>query len=356
MGWTKMAQHFLLGPAASGARQYRVGQQSIDLRYELRSSRLVLAGIIGVMALAAIFIWGTFVAVYGIDGRSVEAERNRAMIALGLAQQSGHTIDSVIAQKIGRDYVLVDARLALPNKLRPEEVSVPVAGLTQVLAWTPRRFGSETAGAVAPVRIAAATGVFSIVVFILFRLYRLARDLEARRRAARDLASRDSLTGLANRRGLNEALEAGFAASGDMALLYLDLDDFKLVNDRFGHATGDQLLLCVAQRLAHTVGPADLVARLGGDEFVVLRRGTASPVELTELANRIHSRITLPYGLGDVQAEVGLSIGIAVRSPHMTGPDDLLGSADAALYRAKAIEGAPFVMAEALVEGLPKAA
>lgn len=351
-----MAQHFLLGPTASGARQYRAGQQSTDLRNELRSSRLVLGGIIGVVALALIFVWGTFVAVIDIDSRAVEAERNRAMVAIGLAQQAGHAIDSVIAQKIGRDYVLADARLALPARLTPEEVFVPVAGMSQVLAWTPIRFGSETASAVAPIRVAAVSGVLGTVVFILFRLYRLARDLDSRRRAARELATRDSLTGLANRRGFNEALDSAFASSSDVSLLYLDLDDFKLVNDRFGHATGDQLLLCVAQRLAHTVGPSDLVARLGGDEFVILRRGPASRSELSDLAGRIHSRITLPYGLGDVEAEVGLSIGIASRSPHMTSPDDLLGSADAALYRAKAIEGAPFVLAEELVEGLPKAA
>jgi len=116
------------------------------------------------------------------------------------------------------------------------------------------------------------------------------------------------------------------------------------------------LLNCVGQRLQHIAGPDDAVARLGGDEFVILRCSATSPRELEEFAALIHSRITLPYGLGDVEAQVGLSIGIATRTLHMFSPDDLVGSADAALYRAKDIEGMRYAFAEQLAEGLPKAA
>ena len=351
-----MAQHFLLEPVAAGARQFRVGQQSQDTRYELRSSRLVLAGIVGVVAMALLFMWGTVTAVQTIDSRSIAAERDRAVIAVGLVQQSGAGMDSVIASKLGRDYMLAGAHLARPDKLAASEIFVPLAGTSLVLAWTPRRFASEVSSSVAPIRIAAAGGVLVAVIFILLRLYRLARDLEARRRVARDLATRDALTGLANRRGFNEALDTGFASGAPMSLLYLDLDRFKQVNDRYGHAIGDELLNCVAQRLAHIAGPDDCVARLGGDEFVLLRRSAASRAELTELASRIHQRIALPYGLGDVEADVGLSIGVATRSEHMRDARDLVASADAALYRAKAIDGVPFAFAEELVRGLPKAA
>jgi len=351
-----MAQHFLLRPVAAGARQFQVRQPSQDVRYELRSSRLVLAGIIGVVALTGIFLWGTVLAVRGIDERAVNVERDRAMVAIGLMQQAGTAMDSVMAHKLGRDYMLAEAHLARPADVKSPEVFVPLAGTSLVLAWTPRRLGSETAVEVAPIRIAAGLGVLGAVIFILFRLYRLARDLEARRRDARDLATRDVLTGLVNRRGFTETLDAGFGTGVPMSLLYLDLDRFKQVNDRYGHATGDELLKCVAQRLAHLAGPDDCVARLGGDEFVLLRRGPVSRTELTELAGRIHHRITLPYGLGEVEAEVGLSIGIATRNEHMLDADDLVAGADAALYRAKSIEGVPFAFAEELVVGLPKAA
>ncbi len=351
-----MAQHFLLEPVAAGARQFRVKQQSQDARYQLRSSRLVLAGILGVIIMTAIFIWGTFTAIQGIDGKAIDSERDRAMVAVGLLQQSGGAMDSVMARKIGRDYLLTDAHLSRPSDVKGGEIFVPLANTSLVLTWTPRRFASEVAVSTAPIRIAAAGAVLIAVIVILFRLYQLARDLEARRRVARDLATRDPLTGLANRRGFNEALEAGFASGTAMSLLYLDLDRFKQVNDRYGHAIGDELLNCVAQRLGHIAGPDDCVARLGGDEFVLLRRGPSSRAELTELASRIHQRITLPYGLGEVEAEIGLSIGIASRGDTMGDARDLVASADAALYRAKAIDGVPFAFAEELVRGLPKAA
>ena len=351
-----MAQHFLLEPAAAGARQFRVTQQSQDARYELRSSRLVLAGIVGVLVMTLIFVWGTLSSISSIDNKAIEAERDRAMIAVGLLQRSGAAMDSVMARKIGRDYRLVDAHLSRPAAVESDETFVPLADTSLVLAWTPRRFASETALSVAPIRVTAAVTTLLIVIFIMLRLYRLARDLEARRRVARDLATRDPLTGLANRRGFNEALDAGFAAGGPMSLLYLDLDRFKQVNDRYGHAIGDELLNCVAQRLLHIAGPDDCVARLGGDEFVLLRRSAASRTDLIELASRIHQRVTFPYGLGDVEADVGLSIGIASRSDNMRDACDLVASADAALYRAKAIDGVPFAFAEELARGLPKAA
>ena len=352
-----MAQHFLLEPvAAAGARQFRAKQQTQDARYELRSSRLILAGIAGVLIMAGLFLWGTMTGVQTVDAKSIESERDRAVIAVGLLQQSGTAMDSVMARKLGRDFVLADAHLARPTDVKGGETFVPLANTSLVLAWTPRRFGTETAIAVAPFRFVVAGGALFGVIIIMLRLYRLARDLEARRRVARDLAARDPLTGLANRRGFNEALESGFVSGGPMSLLYLDLDRFKQVNDRYGHAIGDELLNCVAQRLLHIAGPDDCVARLGGDEFVLLRRAPATRTELADLASRIHQRITLPYGLGEVEAEIGLSIGVASRTDTMCDARDLVDSADAALYRAKAIDGVPFAFAEELVRGLPKAA
>ncbi|HEY9012900.1 MAG TPA: GGDEF domain-containing protein [Devosia sp.] len=351
-----MAQHFLLTPAMAGSRQYRAGTLSTDRKVTLQSSRLVLGGVLGVVGLTAIFLWGTLTAIQLLDQKSVDAERERAMVAVGIAQQDGALIDGTTAVTVGQHYLLTGARLASPDSLGPQETSVPLAGTSDVFAWTPRKLGSETAGTLAPIRVTSALLVFGCVLFILNRLYRLARELDTRRRAARDLATRDALTGLANRRGFREALDAAFAGPDQLALFYLDLDGFKQVNDRYGHATGDHLLNCVAQRLAHLAGPDGHVARLGGDEFVVLRRGPASRAELTELATRMHQRVCLPYGLGEVEAEVGVSIGIAVRSGNMLEADDLVAGADAALYRAKSIDGTPFAFAEELVAGFPKAA
>ena len=97
-----MAQHFLLEPVAAGARQFRVGQQSQDTRYELRSSRLVLAGIVGVVAMALLFMWGTVTAVQTIDSRSIAAERDRAS-AVRAVRVLAHVIEQEFAESVERD-------------------------------------------------------------------------------------------------------------------------------------------------------------------------------------------------------------------------------------------------------------
>ncbi|MFY8031751.1 MAG: GGDEF domain-containing protein [Devosia sp.] len=349
-----MAQHFLLQSGVTGVPVAGLPKENWLYRFLSSPSQLIVSGVFGVVFLLCFFIAAALGAVQTIDGKSVDKERQRAIVAVGLAQQSGQAIDSVIAGKIGRDYLLHEARLAPPAKLRPEETSLPLAGTTLVLAWTPERIGSETFAEIAGPRIGGAVLVLAIVMFILHRLYRLARDLEARRRAAREMATSDPLTGLANRRGFAELLDANFGAGTPVSLLYLDLDGFKQVNDRFGHAAGDQLLQGVAQRLQTAVGPDDFVARLGGDEFVVLRRGPATREQLCELAGGIHEKLTLAYELGNVTASVGLSIGIAVHTQTMT-VSQFVASADAALYRAKAVDGLGIVFDET-AEAVPRAA
>ena len=187
-----------------------------------------------------------------------------------------------------------------------------------------------------------------------------ARQVYALRENSRLLTNNRELTGLANRALFAVRVAEAIGRPGHeqhrTAIFLIDLDDFKTVNDTMGHAAGDELLQQVARRLQAQVRGTDTVCRLGGDEFVIIRTGAASPAELTEFASLIHSRITLPYGLGDVEARVGLSIGIAKRTAHMDDAKDLLAGADAALYRAKGSEGVPVAFAEELVVGLPKAA
>lgn len=354
-----MAQHYLLESATAGARQARFGKKAGTRggfsEFFASPTRLILTGVFGIVLLLAFFMLATLGAVRIIDTKSVDIERERAAIAVGLAQQAGIALDSPMIQKIGRDYALQDTRLAKSGQLEGHEISMPLAGSTLVLAWTPRRLGTETFVEIAPFRIGVALLVLVALVLILFRLFNLARDLEARRRAARELATTDPLTGLANRRGFAEVLDANFDSGTPLSLLYLDLDGFKLVNDNHGHAAGDQMLQSVAQRLINGVGPGDLVARIGGDEFVILHPGQATRAELHELAAGIHARVTLPYGLAEVQTSVGLSIGIAMRADHMS-VNDLVAAADAALYRAKAAEEQAFVFAEDVSERRDRAA
>jgi diguanylate cyclase (GGDEF)-like protein/PAS domain S-box-containing protein len=157
----------------------------------------------------------------------------------------------------------------------------------------------------------------------------------------RRLALYDPLTGLANRAHLLEEL-AELSSSGracpqwPFALLLLDLDGFKRVNDTLGHAAGDALLVEVGRRLAGSVRGDDLVGRLGGDEFVVLARG-ADERAAVQLAERIARRLREPIAIGGELTQIGCSIGIAIGRPGGNGGADLLRDADIALYRAKAL-------------------
>ncbi|HUT23754.1 MAG TPA: EAL domain-containing protein [Sumerlaeia bacterium] len=121
------------------------------------------------------------------------------------------------------------------------------------------------------------------------------------------------------------------------ALLFLDLDRFKSVNDAFGHLAGDEMLIAVAHRLESCVRAGDSVARLGGDEFTMLLDGVSSPAEAAQLADRANRRLAQPYRIRGCDVRTGASVGIAMSGPDMGTAEEMLRRADAAMYRAKAL-------------------
>jgi diguanylate cyclase (GGDEF)-like protein/PAS domain S-box-containing protein len=153
------------------------------------------------------------------------------------------------------------------------------------------------------------------------------------------LARTDGLTGLANRSTFLERLQQIFAAAKrgavPFAVLYLDLDKFKPVNDTFGHPTGDLLLQEVGRRLKSCIRETDLIARLGGDEFAVLQSEVKEPAAAGELAARIQAELCRPYVLGDNEAHISVSIGICPFGAGIVDADAMLAQADLALYRSK---------------------
>ncbi|KJC42610.1 PAS-domain containing protein [Bradyrhizobium sp. LTSP857] len=153
------------------------------------------------------------------------------------------------------------------------------------------------------------------------------------------MAQHDSLTDLPNRTLFREKMGDGLnqvaIAGGAMAVLCFDLDNFKTVNDRLGHAAGDRLLRWVAARLKENVGEHDTVARLGGDEFAVLQRGP-QPQSAEKLARRLVEIIGRPPPLESQSIHIGVSIGIAIAPDHGLDADELMKCADLALYQAKA--------------------
>ena len=152
-----------------------------------------------------------------------------------------------------------------------------------------------------------------------------------------DKAHRDALTGLANRAALERFLSLAKGRESCLALLYLDLDGFKPVNDRFGHAAGDQLLQQVAIRLRECLREDDLVARLGGDEFVMVLRVQEDDAEerQRQAAQRVLHCLQQPVQIGEHEVRVGCSIGGALWPRDHAGLEDALHLADVALYRAK---------------------
>jgi diguanylate cyclase (GGDEF)-like protein len=152
------------------------------------------------------------------------------------------------------------------------------------------------------------------------------------------MAQHDALTDLPNRMLLSERLEQalkGARRGENVAVLCLDLDRFKEVNDTLGHSVGDALLKTVAERLRSTVRPSDAVARVGGDEFVVLQISAYPAHEAAVLASRLIEVISAPYELNGHQAVIGTSVGIAVAPDDGANPETFLAHADMALYRAK---------------------
>ncbi len=170
----------------------------------------------------------------------------------------------------------------------------------------------------------------------------LGHELAERMRAEEQLAHlahHDPVTGLPNRhyfRKWTRDLEAANAMSDDpLALLFIDLDNFKYINDTFGHDCGDQLLTAVAERLRGAVRSNDVVVRFGGDEFVVLLQNIRDTVIALQLAEKLRETVTSPLMLGGQEFVVTCSIGVAVSPLHGKTAEELLQNADAAMYHAK---------------------
>ncbi len=153
----------------------------------------------------------------------------------------------------------------------------------------------------------------------------------------KDADLRDALTGLGNRRSFFKTLEVAVESGGRPALLYIDLDGFRAVNDKLGHLAGDAVLRVAARRLSSVMRPTDELARLGGDEFAVLCSGSPSTDQMVMIAERVVDHLSLPLSVGDgVAVDVGACIGIAHALPVGTAVDTIIGRADQALFEAKA--------------------
>ena len=225
------------------------------------------------------------------------------------------------------------------DPLRRRDVPSPDGSVNAWLSWTPDRPGdamiSQFAGALGAVIVL----FIALFAYVYHRMRSAAQQIASRERQIHRLAGQDELSGLPNRRTFDLRLDQELAqlgrAKSALAVLLLDLDRFKAVNDTYGHNAGDELIRQVASRLTTILRLGDTVARLGGDEFGIIQTHMTTPNASAALGQRILDALTAPFEIGGVAVTIGCSIGIAHAPQDGTDRSTLLRLADTALYQAK---------------------
>jgi len=179
------------------------------------------------------------------------------------------------------------------------------------------------------------------------RLMRELAALKEREALAQRLADRDDLTGLYNRRRMLELLDSAVSEAAQLrqcvGLLFIDLNGFKGVNDEYGHAAGDKILIAAAMRITARVRTGDFVCRYGGDEFVVILPNVPDPAAVTRVADTIRERVALPYWIQGQEQHLTAAIGESTYPHCGSSAEELLHRADQAMYRLKARLARPMV-------------
>ncbi len=187
--------------------------------------------------------------------------------------------------------------------------------------------------------LVVAGSILIVAVGFFIVLFDRVADRETAAAKIAHLAYHDVLTGLPNRSVLDRHLAEGIVEAGatsqSLAVISVDLDGFKVVNDRHGHAAGDELLVQVAKRLRAVTRDRELVARIGGDEFIVVQEGGDQPAAAREVADRLIEALSRPFTLLETSVVIGASAGISIFPKDATDVDDLILKADNALYEAK---------------------
>jgi diguanylate cyclase (GGDEF)-like protein len=255
---------------------------------------------------------------------------------------SAEFINDAVIGRIAGKYLLEGARL-VPLSQPTGAAAVPLIDSRGVIlgyiSWDQLRPGLTLVRQTAPALAVALLLASGVLVFLLRRLRRASAALQTSQDQAQYLAFHDTLTGLPNRALFEDRLRRMLLfASQDgtrVALLYLDLDRFKHINDTLGHPAGDELVRQTAARLKHTIREVDTVARLGGDEFAIILLDVPDVGSAEDIAERLLLKLREPFRLIDDQVFVSASVGIALSSGSDTDADDLLRKADIALYEAK---------------------
>jgi diguanylate cyclase (GGDEF)-like protein len=238
---------------------------------------------------------------------------------------------------------LPNSRFEEASKFNPEQSRVPIVSSDNVLlgylAWDAVKPASSLINRLLPALMAVAGLIALVLAFLLFRFRRATLQLAASEAGAQHLALHDPLTDLPNRtlftNRLQSALDGRDGGKQKVALLYLDLDHFKHINDTLGHPAGDELVRQVARRLEDLVRKRDTVARLGGDEFGVVLSQVEDAFSVSRIAERFVTALAKPFDLAGEIVHIGASVGVVIAPDSGGNAEDLRRKADIALYEAK---------------------
>ena len=253
-------------------------------------------------------------------------------------------MDQLALSKIGEISGLESLRLSQSPDTRPALATVPLvssnhSGPIGYLQWQASRPGTEMLGQVAPVLLILALAIVGLTIGVMDFTRQTTRRLARSQAQAVHTASHDSLSGLPNRSQFSQLLNAALENSGkqseNCAVVYIDLDRFKDINDTLGHAAGDEVIRAVAARLKAVIPDHGVIARISGDEFAMLLPRCDSQTWVEHVLARIQDQLVRPIRFDNNELYVSLSMGAALAPRDGNDPGELLRKADIALYDAK---------------------
>ncbi|TNM63892.1 sensor domain-containing diguanylate cyclase [Aliirhizobium smilacinae] len=266
-------------------------------------------------------------------------------------------ITGTIQEFFGTRFLLDDARIGSLAGITPDrghvEIAVGPNGEPQVLSWRPPSPAADLLYRSLPLLVTVGLLLLATGIFTVRMSRNAARTLLSREKRMRHAATHDFLTGLANR-ALLEPEFRSLSERGPLAVICLDLDGFKSVNDTYGHAMGDDLLKTVSARLRANTRETDRLFRLGGDEFAILMP-EVSAIQAEGICQDLSISLARPMGLSKGDVSIGASFGIKLVEKGETSCDAALGAADAALYHAKASARGSSVLSSNLPPARPEA-